>query len=127
MRHLSIVAAAALMGMAGIATAQSAEDPAIAAARSSGSVGEQADGYIGIAHGGTPALKSAVDAINIKRRAIYTDLAAKRGVTVQDVGVARGCEQLAQRVEPGQAYKLLDGGWQVRGPSPIQLPGYCKS
>lgn len=128
MRHLSIVlAAAALAGMAGVATAQSAEDPAIASARASGSVGEQADGYLGIARGSSPALKSAVDAINIKRRAIYTDLAAKRGATVQDVGVARGCEQLAQRVQPGQAYKLLDGGWQVRGASPIQLPGYCKS
>lgn len=128
MRHLSIaIAAVALAGIGGIALAQSGEDPAIASARASGSIGEQADGYLGVAKGSTPALKSAVDSINIKRRAIYTDLAAKRGVTVQDVGVARGCEQLAQRVEPGQAYKLLDGGWQVRGASPIQLPGYCKS
>lgn len=127
MRHLSIAIAAALIGIAGVAAAQSAEDPAIADARASGAVGEQADGYLGIARGGSAALKSAVDAVNIKRRAIYTDLAAKRGVTVQDVGIARGCEQLAQRVEPGQSYKLLDGGWQTRGPTPIQLPSYCKA
>ncbi len=117
---------AAIAGGVGIAWAQAAEDPAVASARASGTVGEQADGYLGIASGGSPALKSAVDAINIKRRAIYTDLAGKRGATVQEVAAARGCDQLRTRVGPGQTYLLADGRWRTReGAAPIALPAYC--
>ena len=117
---------ACVVGGTGIALAQGAEDPAVASARAAGTVGEQADGYLGIASGGSPGLKAAVDAINIKRRAIYTDLAGKRGATVQEVAAARGCDQLRTRVGPGQTYLLADGRWRTReGAAPIDLPAYC--
>ena len=63
---------AAMLAVAGIAIAQ--EAPAVAQARAAGVVGEQLDGYLGFAKSPSPDVKSAVDAINIKRRAIYTEI-----------------------------------------------------
>jgi uncharacterized protein YdbL (DUF1318 family) len=118
--------AAAAFGT-GIAVAQS-EDAVVAAARAEGIVGEQGDGYLGFAKTPPADVKAAVDATNIKRRAIYTEIAAKPGsvATVQEVAAARGCEQLANRVAPGQPYRLTaNGAWQVRGSGPIALPSIC--
>jgi uncharacterized protein YdbL (DUF1318 family) len=118
--------ALALLG-GGVALAQS-EDAVVAAARASGIVGEQGDGYLGFAKTPPGDVKAAVDATNIKRRAIYTEIAAKPGsvATVQEVAAARGCEQLANRVGPGQPYRLsANGAWQVRGDGAIALPSVC--
>ena len=102
-----------------------AADPIVEAARGRGEVGEQADGYLGLRSGGGD-LKARVDQINIKRRAIYTDLAAKRGVTVADVGAATACELFASRVGPGEYYRDEGGTWQQRqGSAPVKLPAYC--
>lgn len=109
---------------AGVAVAQSVEEPVVAAARASGAIGEQADGYIGFASAPSAALKAAVDAINIKRRAIYTDLAGKRGATVQEVAAARGCDQLRTRVGNGESYSLGGGVWKKKTGA-VELPSYC--
>lgn len=111
-----------VLAAAGIAIAQ--EAPAVAQARAAGIVGEQLDGYLGFAKSPSGDVKSAVDAINIKRRAIYTDIAAKQGATVQEVATARGCEQLATRVKTGEAYGV-NGSWAVKGAGPISLPPVC--
>lgn len=113
---------AALIAISGIAVAQ--ESPAVAQARAAGVVGEQLDGYLGFAKSPSADVKSAVDAINIKRRAIYTDIAAKQNATVQEVATARGCEQLATRVKTGEAYSI-NGAWAVKGAGPINLPPVC--
>jgi uncharacterized protein YdbL (DUF1318 family) len=118
---LALGAAVALTG-AGVALAQ--EAPAVAQARAAGVVGEQLDGYLGFAKSPSGDVKSAVDAINIKRRAIYTDIAAKTKATIQEVATARGCEQLATRVKAGEVYNA-GGSWQVKGGGPISLPGVC--
>lgn len=111
---------------AGAAHAQDS-DPVVEQARAAGTVGEQADGYLGIAKAGSSDLKGRVDAINIKRRAIYTDLAAKRGVTVQEVAAATACELLQSRVPAGGSYRLADGNWQTRsGTAQVTRPDYCK-
>lgn len=124
-RKLILIAAAAALGL-GTAVAVSAQSGAVSAALANGSVGEQADGYLGFRSAPSPALRAEVEAINIKRRAAYTDLAAKRGVTVSDMAAATGCKTLASRVGPGQAYLLNDGVWRVReGTQPIPLPDYC--
>ena len=94
-------------------------------ALSAGTVGEQADGYLGIAGSVSDAVRQEVESINIKRRAAYTDLAGKRGVTVQDVAAATGCQTLSSRVKPGQVYRIGAGAWQTKGAGPIALPGYC--
>jgi hypothetical protein len=109
-----------------VASAAVAQDAAISAALDAGQVGEQADGYMGVRGSVSAAVKSAVEAINIKRRAAYTDLAAQRGVTVKDAAAATGCQTLKARVAPGRAYQLRDGVWRVReGSAPIALPDYC--
>ncbi len=97
----------------------------VSAAMADGSVGEQADGYLGFRTTPSSALRAEVDAINIKRREAYTRLAAQRGVTVKDVAATVGCETLTGRVAQGRAYLLPDGVWRVKAAAPIALPGYC--
>ncbi len=122
----ALVATGLIMaGAATYAVAQLASP--ISAALAEGDVGEQADGYLGMRSGATAALKASVDAINIKRRAVYTQLAEQRGVTIKDVAAATGCETLAKRVGTGRAYMLPDGVWRVRSAAPIALPSYCVS
>lgn len=125
--HAAALAAtgALVLAIAGPAIAQAASP--ITAAIASGDVGEQADGYLGIAGSVSGEVRAEVNAINIKRRAAYTDLAAKRGVTVSDVAAATGCQTLATRVRPGQAYRIGTDAWKTRGTEPIALPPYCAS
>ncbi len=99
---------------------------AAAELRASGEVGEQADGYLGVVGSGSGALRAQVDGINIKRRAYYTDLAAKRGARIEEVAATTACELFRSKVAPGQFYRLPDGVWRQReGAAPIPLPGYC--
>lgn len=118
-----IAAGALLLAGAGLAIAQSAG--LVSEALADGSVGEQADGYLGIRGSASGELRAEVDAINIKRRAAYTQRAAQKGATVKEVAAAVGCETLATRVANGRAYLLPDGVWRVKGAAPISLPAYC--
>ncbi len=118
------IAVAAVVG--GTSVAYAMMQDASASLRATGKVGEQADGYLGIVGSADASLRAQVDAINIKRRAYYTDLAAKRGVSVADVGAATACELFGSRVAPGEYYKDESGAWQQRaGSAPVKLPGYC--
>ena len=63
--------------------------------------------------------------MNIKRRAYYTELAAKRGAKIEEVAATTACELFRSKVAPGQYYRGTDGRWQQRGDGPIPLPGYC--
>lgn len=116
------IALAAGLVMTGPARAQSG---AVASAMSAGAVGEQADGYLGIAGSVGADVRAQVEAINIRRRAAYTDLAGKRGVTVQDAAAATGCQTLSSRVKEGHVYRVGAGAWQTKGAGPISLPPYC--
>ncbi|MFK4793833.1 YdbL family protein [Sphingobium sp. ZW T5_29] len=118
------VAIALATGLAVTAPAR-AQSGAVATAIAQGAVGEQADGYLGIAGTVSAAVRAEVESVNIKRRAAYTDLASKRGVTVQDVAAATGCQTLSGRVKNGQVYRIGAGPWQTKGAGPIALPSYC--
>ena len=118
-----IAAGALLLAGAGISIAQSGG--LVSEALADGTVGEQADGYLGIRGSVSEALRAEVDAINIKRRAAYTQRAAQKGATVKEVAAAVGCETLATRVASGRAYLLPDGVWRVKSTAPIALPAYC--
>jgi uncharacterized protein YdbL (DUF1318 family) len=99
--------------------------PLVASSRTSGSVGERFDGYLGFAAAPSPELRKQVESINIRRRSLYSSLAVRRSVTPQDVGIAASC-QLMQRVAVGEAYMLTDGVWRRRGPGqPAPRPDYC--
>lgn len=122
------VALALLLAIGGLgvtATVALAQTGLVSAAKSAGTVGEQADGYLGIKGTVSDSARKEVDAINIKRRAAYTSLAAKRGVTVSDMAAITGCETLATRVSQGQIYRIGTGEWQAKGAGPIALPDYC--
>lgn len=115
------VAGLALLAWGGVAWAQSG---AVSAAIAAGQVGERADGYLGVRGSVGADVRAEVEQINIKRRALYTSRAQQRGVAVEAIAVATGCQAL-QRVGVGQAYNL-GGGWAVRGAGdPAPKPGNC--
>lgn len=107
------------------APAASQDSPSIMAARQAGTVGERYDGYLGYSANVPPAVRREVGAVNIKRRSLYSGLAARRRATVQEVGIAAGCQLLGE-VKPGESYMLNDGAWRRRGPGqPAPVPSYC--
>ena len=102
---------------------------ALGQARAAGQVGERFDGYLGYASPsaaiGGPA-RSQTEAVNIRRRALYTGLAQRRGVAPGEVGITAGCTLLG-RVAVGEAYLLSDGVWRRRGAGqPAPVPDYCR-
>ncbi|SDC13964.1 hypothetical protein SAMN05444678_101449 [Sphingomonas sp. YR710] len=113
------VAAATVAGTAALAA-----DPVVTAALESGAVGEQWDGYLGFVQPPAADVKAAVDAINIKRRAGYTQVAAARNVTVDQFAQTTACSTL-RAVKPGQAYRLKDGAWHKRAGNEPIAPDYC--
>lgn len=120
MKHFLVSFAA--LALAAPALAQGA---AVTAALDAGTVGERADGYLGIAGSVSADVRAQVDQINIKRRALYTQRAAERGVSVEEIAAATGCQTL-KRVSPGRAYSLDGGSWRVRGPGdPPPSPSNC--
>ncbi|MES2903434.1 MAG: YdbL family protein [Pseudomonadota bacterium] len=118
-----VLLALALGLMASSALAQSS--PAIVAAKAAGQVGERFDGYLGFATLPAPALRAQVESINIRRRAYYSDLAARRSASRVEVGITAGCE-LLRSVGVGQAYLLGDNVWRRRSAGdPLPIPDYC--
>ncbi|MDX3911000.1 MAG: YdbL family protein [Sphingobium sp.] len=124
---LLLAAGAAIALTTGLALTSPAraQSGAVAQAIAAGTVGEQSDGYLGVSGSVSADVRAEVESINIKRRAAYTDLAGKRGVTVADVAAATGCQTLANRVKTGQAYRIGTGAWQTKGAGAIALPSYC--
>jgi uncharacterized protein YdbL (DUF1318 family) len=88
-------------------------------------VGERYDGYVGVAAPVSAAVRNQVATINIQRRALYSRLAASKGVSPQDVGVTAGC-QLLGRIGVGESYMWADGAWRRRGAGQSALPDYCR-
>lgn len=114
--------ALALFAAASAAGAQSA----FFDARGAGQVGERYDGYLGYARAvpNAPA-RTQTEVLNIRRRALYSSLAQRRGVSPQEVGITAGCTLLA-RVAVGESYMLSDGQWRVRSAGqPAPVPDYC--
>lgn len=111
-----------LIALASAVAAQSAYFDA----RAAGQVGERFDGYLGYAQTPpSPQARAQTEALNIRRRALYSDLAQRRGVSPQEVGITAGCTLLA-RVAPGERYMLSDGEWRVHAAGqPAPLPAYC--
>jgi uncharacterized protein YdbL (DUF1318 family) len=88
-----------------------ADKTAVDAAKAAGTVGEQADGYLGFVSGsGDGALAAAVNAINAGRRQVYAQTAGKTGVTAEAAGQATGA-QLIAKTPAGQYIKPLGGNW----------------
>lgn len=126
-RALVIAAVAFLALTGGPGRAPAAMQETAASLRATGLVGEQYDGYLGLVGSAAPRIRSEMDAVNIRRRAHYTELATRRRVHVEEVAVAAACEILATRVAPGQYYRLVDGVWRRReGNAEVARPDYCR-
>lgn len=125
MRRLLIFAAAALAISAPNASA--AVQESASELRATGLVGEQHDGFLGIVGTAPPRVRAEADAVNIRRRAHYTRLAALRRAQLEEVAAAAACEIFAARVAPGQFYLLPDNVWRRRdGSEPVPRPAYCR-
>lgn len=119
------VGVAAVVGGSGVAYAMMMQDQS-ASLRATGQVGEQADGYLGLVGSAPANIRAQVDAVNIKRRAFYTELAGKRNAKIEEVAATTACEIFASRVQPGQYYRGTDGAWHKReGNAPVPRPSYC--
>ena len=91
-----------------------------------GQAGERYDGYMAVVGNGSPDLRRQVSAINIHRRNLYIQLASRRNVTPELVGMATAC-QLLSRLAVGEAYMLSDGAWRRRAAGQaVPLPDYCR-
>ena len=116
---------AALTGLSLLAAVPAAAqmDSEVEAALSAGTLGEQADGYMGFARPPSGGLKAKVDAINIKRRQGYTEVAQSKNVPIEAFAASIGCHTLAG-LKQGRAYNI-GGAWAVKGAGPITLPQQC--
>lgn len=90
--------------------------------------GEEATGYLGLVSENPPDdLRRTVADINIKRRAIYTNLSMERGVTVQTVARVFACVLFREKIQVGHVYRVEDGSWVTREPDEAAVvPSFCE-
>lgn len=126
MKQKAILAAATgIMAITGLAVpAQAQRDPAYAAARADGSIGERTDGYLGIVGSATPALQRLVNDINIRRKAVYARKAGENSATIEQYAITAGCQAIARTV-PGEKYQGPDGSWKTRTDAPPERLSVC--
>lgn len=115
-----------LLALVLVAVPASAQGPAaIVSARQAGLIGERFDGYLGIVNPRAPAeVRRQVGAINIRRRSLYSNLAARKGVSPEEVGITAACS-LLRRIGVGEYYLLNQGGWRRVAPGQSPVPSYC--
>lgn len=106
----------AALVLAAPASAQQ-RDPAYAAARASGAVGERVDGYLGFPTAPSAEVRRLADDINIKRKAVYADRAQANGATIEEYAFSAGCQAIALTTI-GEKYQAPDGSWQTRTAAP---------
>lgn len=124
----AILASLGAVALSGVATSALAQrDPAYEAARKSGQVGEQIDGYLGIIGDASPELRRLVADINIKRRALYTERAqqATPPATLEEYAMTAGCLAI-ERTAIGEMYQAYPSmAWKQRTASPPERHPNC--
>lgn len=121
-RVFLVLLALASLGAPVPALAQEATE--IVQARRAGLIGERYDGYLGFVTTPPAPLRRQVNAINIRRRSLYYNLAARKGVTREEVGITAACS-LFRRLGAGEYYLPGQGGWQRYTPGRSPIPSYC--
>lgn len=80
-------------------------------AKAQGWVGEQGNGYLGLVRNDAPAdLKALVTEVNGQRKAEFTQIAAKNGITEAEAAKVFAREAAA-RTLPGNYIQNPAGGW----------------
>ena len=107
------------------ASGSAQETSAVMQARGAGVIGEWFDGYVGFVTTPSESLRRQVNGINIRRRALYANLARRKGVSTEEVGITATCTLFA-RIPVGGYYLTSDRGWLRRGAGqPAPRPAYC--
>ena len=121
-----IAAGAALLGALVLTAPAAAQqrDPAYAAARAAGQVGEKTDGYLGYPVPPSAEIRRMAEDINIKRRAVYARRAAENNVTVEDFAFTSACLLIAD-TDPGEKYQAPNGTWRTRTEAPPLRDSRC--
>ena len=120
---MTMAALAMVAVLAGAVSAQ--RNPAYAAARAGGQVGEQPDGYLGLVPGGGGGEYLAlVNNINIQRKAAYTQKASATGATVEQMAFTSGCNLIAQTTS-GEKYRTPEGVWKTRSAAAPERDPRC--
>ena len=117
-------ATAALLAVTLAAPVMAQRDPAYAAARSAGQVGEQPDGYLGVVGAGSPDLRALVSSINIQRKSAYTTRAQASGATVEQLAFTSGCN-LIDKTVAGEKYRTPEGVWKTRTAAAPERDSRC--
>ena len=107
---IAVLGATALSAPAAVAQTR---DPAYAAARAAGQVGEKTDGYLGYPVAPSAEIRRMAEDINIKRRALYAQKAQEQHATVEDYAFTSGCLLISQ-TRPGEKYQAPNGSWETR-------------
>ena len=95
-------------------------NPAYAAARAGGQIGEQIDGYLGFPSSPSADVRRTAEDVNIKRRAIYAERASATHSTQEDYAFTTAC-RLILKTRPGEKYQSPDGSWHTRtGEAPLR-------
>jgi uncharacterized protein YdbL (DUF1318 family) len=104
---------AAALALPVAAVAQSAQTKAtVDSAKAAGIVGEQADGFLGfVTAAADPAIKAAVAETNAGRAELYSQAAAKNGVTPAAAGAAAYEAVVKGKLRPGDYYRPIGGAW----------------
>jgi uncharacterized protein YdbL (DUF1318 family) len=123
-RVTAAVLGLAVLGVMLPAAEAQSRDPAYAAARASGQVGEQGDGYLGMVGAGNPALHRMVEDINIRRKSVYSERAQAQHATVEEYAFTTGCLLIAQ-TQQGEKYMAPGGNWLTRTVGPPQRDSRC--
>lgn len=117
-----LILASAVAVIATPALAQ--RDPAYAAARAAGKVGEKPDGYLGVVGAQGADVQALVRDINIKRKDAYTAKAQANGSTVEEFAFTTGCNLIAQ-TSAGEKYMTPGGSWATRGAGAPERDSRC--
>lgn len=109
-----LLAMALVVAVCGLGAPSPAAALSLDEAKSQGMIGEQPNGYLGVAPGGANGQAAAlVKQINAKRRAVYQSVADGNGTTLQSVEILAG-RKLIGRVKSGQWFKDQGGKWRRR-------------
>lgn len=118
------VAAALLASLSLSAPAMAQRDPAYQAARTQGLIGEEPDGYLAIVGTPNPELERVVNDINLRRRAHYTQEAARLQATVEQFAFTTACN-LILNLDAGLKYRAPNGTWMTRDSTPPVRDSRC--
>lgn len=114
MRRLPIVQIGAVSFMLSITAIGNsfAASTVVESAKADCTVGERIDGYIGVVDGASASqvVLREIRAINQQRKAAYTDLARRNGVTIDDAAMLTA-ERLINDAPSGHCVQNTNGGW----------------